>query len=315
MSDQFFKHPLALVESDDVGARTRIWAFAHVLRGARVGADCNICDHVFIESDVAIGDRVTVKSGVQLWDGIVLEDDTFVGPNATFTNDRFPRSRQRPAEFARTTVRKGASIGANATILPGVTIGRDAMVAAGAVVMHDVPPYAIVAGNPAHIKGYVDAKAPAAAPDMIAGSHAPGTATGTRVRGVKVMRLPEFMDLRGTLCVAEEGDMLPFVPKRYFMVFDVPSREVRGEHSHRKLHQMLSCVRGECSLMVDDGKARQEIRLDSPRIAVHVAPLVWAVQYRFSPDAVLLVLASEPYDPDDYIRDYDEYRSLVADRA
>src|SRR5215831_12788332 len=121
---EHFEHKLAVVESSCIGPRTRIWAFAHVLSGATIGADCNICDHTFIESDVVIGDRVTVKCGVQLWNGVTLEDDVFVGPNATFTNDKFPRSRHYPESFARTTVRAGASIGANATLLPGIEIGQ-----------------------------------------------------------------------------------------------------------------------------------------------------------------------------------------------
>ena len=152
----YFKHPQALVESDRIGPRTRIWAFAHVLPGAVIGADCNICDYVFIENDVRIGDRVTIKSGVQLWDGVVLEDDVFVGPNATFTNDPFPRSKQPLTEIPRTTVSAGASIGANATILPGITVGPCAMVGAGAVVTRDVPARAIVIGNPARINGYAE---------------------------------------------------------------------------------------------------------------------------------------------------------------
>src|SRR6185295_14359210 len=122
-SMEYFRHELAVVETGAVGRGTRVWAFAHVLPGARIGADCNICDHVFIENDVVVGDRVTVKCGVQLWDGITLEDDVFVGPNATFTNDPFPRSGRRQAEITRTLVRRGASIGANATVLPGVTVG------------------------------------------------------------------------------------------------------------------------------------------------------------------------------------------------
>src|SRR5215469_12222781 len=119
----FFQHPNALVESSRIGAGTRIWAFSHVLPGAVIGADCNICDHVFIENDVIIGDRVTIKCGVQIWDGLRLEDDVFIGPNATFTNDPFPRSKIRPARFERTLIKRGASIGANATILPGITVG------------------------------------------------------------------------------------------------------------------------------------------------------------------------------------------------
>src|SRR6266446_9346022 len=140
----FFQHPLAVVESSSVGDNTRIWAFAHVLPGARIGSDCNICDHTFIENDIVIGDRVTVKCGVQLWDGIDVEDDVFIGPNATFTNDPFPRSKQHQDKPPRTRIRKGASIGANATILPGLTIGERSMAGAGAVVTRDVPADAIV---------------------------------------------------------------------------------------------------------------------------------------------------------------------------
>src|SRR6476659_1999613 len=157
MSTSYFVHPQALCESQLIGPDTRIWAFAHVLSGAKIGAECNICDHVFIENDVVVGDRVTIKCGVQLWDGLRVGDDVFIGPNATFTNDRFPRSKVYPDSFAQTRVEDRVSIGANATILPGVTLGRNAMVGAGAVVTRSVPPNAIVVGNPARIVGYVDA--------------------------------------------------------------------------------------------------------------------------------------------------------------
>ena len=150
-------HAAALVEPGaTIGSGTRVWAFAHILGGARIGSDCNICDHTFIENDVVIGDRVTIKCGVYLWDGLRIEDDVFIGPNATFTNDRFPRSKQYPDEFPQTILEKGASVGANATILPGLRIGRGAMVGAGAVVTRDVPPNAVVVGNPARIKSYVE---------------------------------------------------------------------------------------------------------------------------------------------------------------
>jgi len=146
----YFKHSHALVETQSIGTGTRIWAFVHVLPGARIGEDCNICDHVFIENDVIIGDRVTVKCGVQVWDGVRLEDDVFIGPNATFTNDAFPRSKQS-FEIQHTVVKRGASIGANATLLPGITIGENAMVGAGAVVISDVPANTLVVGNPAQV--------------------------------------------------------------------------------------------------------------------------------------------------------------------
>ncbi len=306
----FFKHPQALVETENIGAGSRIWAFAHVLPGAVIGVECNICDNVFIENDVTIGNRVTIKCGVQVWDGITLEDDVFVGPNATFTNDLFPRSKQYPEQFARTIVRCGASIGANATLLSGITIGKNAMVGAGAVVTRDVPPNAIVVGNPAWIKGYISS-----------GKNAP-TSTAVdkqkpvkpQVNGVEVCRLPLVVDMRGSLLFAEYGQYLPFVPKRFFLVFDVRSKEVRGEHAHKQLHQFLVCITGSCSLVVDDGHNREEIVLDSPQIGVHIHPMVWGIQYKYSPDAVLLVMASEVYSADDYIRDYDEFLKLVADR-
>ena len=147
-------HEKAICESKKIGTGTNLWAFSHVLPGAVIGEDCNICDHVFIENDVVIGNRVTVKSGVQLWDGLRVADDVFIGPNATFTNDKNPRSKQRPQSFLVTRVEIGASIGANATILPGVTIGRSAMVGAGAVVTKCVNDYALMVGVPAKQKGW-----------------------------------------------------------------------------------------------------------------------------------------------------------------
>lgn len=144
-----FIHEKALVElGAEIGKNTKVWAFVHVLPGAVIGCDCNICDHVFIENDVIIGDRVTIKCGVQIWDGLRIEEDVFIGPNATFTNDTFPRSKQ-DFVLKRTRIEKGASIGANATILPGLTIGADAMVGAGSVVTKNVPSGVLVAGNPA----------------------------------------------------------------------------------------------------------------------------------------------------------------------
>lgn len=149
--DPPFIHSHALVESETIGPGTRIWAFAHVLKGAVIGADCNICDHSYIDEDVVIGDRVTIKGQVAIIDGMRLEDDVFIGPNATFMNDRFPRSRQSSWTCERMVIGRGASIGSGATILPGVNIGEGAMVGAGAVVTRDVPPFTVVVGNPARV--------------------------------------------------------------------------------------------------------------------------------------------------------------------
>jgi len=158
MDASVFIHERALVETEAIGPGTRVWAFAHVMAGAVVGVDCNICDHTFIEGDVVIGDRVTIKSGVYLWDGLRVEDDVFIGPQATFTNDLTPRSKQ-PFELQTTTLRRGASIGAGAVLLPGITVGERAVVGAGAVVTRDVPAFAIVVGNPARVVRYEEAPA------------------------------------------------------------------------------------------------------------------------------------------------------------
>jgi UDP-2-acetamido-3-amino-2,3-dideoxy-glucuronate N-acetyltransferase len=308
---EVFVHPQGICESADVGAGTRVWAFAHVLEGAHVGADCNICDGVFVEGGASVGDRVTIKCGVQVWDGITLEDDVFVGPNATFTNDPMPRSRQWLEEYPRTVVRAGASIGANATLLPGIEIGLGAMVGAGAVVTRSVPPHAIVRGNPARIQGY------AGSPGEEKLEQGDGGEKSTLgVAGVHVQRFSEYADLRGRLSAGDlPSDSVPFAPRRWFFVYGVPGREVRGEHAHRVCHQFLICVAGSVNVAVDDGSQRAEVTLEGPTKGIYVPPMVWASQFGYDEGAVLLVLASHPYDPDDYIREYDAFLAETGDGA
>jgi len=301
-------HAYSDVQSPSIGEATHIWQYVVVLPGARIGAGCNICSHCFIENDVVIGDRVTIKNGVQLWDGLRVGDDVFIGPNVTFTNDKLPRSKQHPAEYLTTQIEAGASIGGGATILPGLKIGRSAMVGSGAVVTRSVPPNAIVVGNPARIVGYVDAR---------------GAELGTRVSeqakdvvdaddwNVKLHQLPRVVDIRGSLTVGEFERSIPFTAKRYFMVFDVPSVETRGEHAHLECHQFLVCARGSISVVADDGNKRREFTLDRPDLGLHLPPMVWGIQYKYSSDALLLVFASHYYDSADYIRDYDEFLSLA----
>jgi acetyltransferase-like isoleucine patch superfamily enzyme len=282
-------HPQALVETTSVGQGTRIWAFAHVLKGARIGRDCNICDHVFIENKVTLGDRVTVKSGVQLWDGIHAENDVFIGPNATFCNDPFPRSRAYLQAYPETRLRRGASIGANATILSGLTIGRHAMVGAGAVVTSDVPAHAVVVGNPARVVRLTDA---------VPMDHA----TSPYLSYVDLIS-----DHRGDLMVRQVGSTLPFIPQRVFVILNVPGKHIRGDHAHKQLEQYLVALSGAVDVVLDNGKVREFVRLDTPRLGLYVPPMTWCTLYNYSPGAVVMALASEGYDASDYIRDYEDF--------
>lgn len=145
-------HALSDVQSKNIGNNTNVWQFCVVLPGAIIGDNCNICSHVFIENDVKIGNNVTIKCGVQVWDGTRIEDDVFVGPNVTMTNDKHPRSRNKDWKCEGITIKRGASIGANATILPGIVIGEEAVIGAGAIVTKNVPPHTTVMCNPAKIR-------------------------------------------------------------------------------------------------------------------------------------------------------------------
>lgn len=296
-------HKFACVEPGaKIGSGTRIWSWAHVLGGAVIGEDCNICDHTFIENGVTIGDRVTVKCGVSIWDGVTIEDDVFVGPSVAFTNDKYPRSKQRPEAYEKTIIKRGASLGANSTILP-VIVGEYAFVGAGAVVTRNVPPYAMVVGNPARIVGYVgtekqNAKLPSETSSLLV------TASNT---AAKLLPIPGATDMRGDLSVIDWQSGFPFEVRRVFYTYRIPSHQVRGEHAHKRCHQFLICVSGSLRVIADDGQHREEFVLDTPKVGLYLPPLTWGVQYKHSEDCVLLVLASHAYEPDDYIRNYSDF--------
>jgi len=150
-----FIHKTAEVKSKKIGKKTNVWQYTVILEGAQIGENCNINAHSFIENDVTVGNNVTVKCGVYIWDGITIEDDVFIGPNVTFTNDKYPRSKVYPEQFTKTIIKRGASIGANATILCGITIGENSIIGAGSVVTKDVPPNTLWYGNPAEQHGFV----------------------------------------------------------------------------------------------------------------------------------------------------------------
>lgn len=316
------QHSTALIESPNIGAGLRVGAFVRVCAGAVLGQHVDLGDQVLVQDNVVLGDRVRVMAGVLLWRGLR------VGPDATVqAHVRFLPPESGTANAAATEVREGAVLGAGAVLHAGVTVGAHARVAPGAVVTRSVPPKAIVEGNPARITGYVDTpEHPGAEPKATAGSGAtppkvahtarhPGQ-RATSVRGVTLHQLRAVPDMRGALAVGEMGRDVPFAVQRFFLVYDVPSMETRGEHAHQACSQFLVAVKGSLRVVADDGTQREEFVLDRPDLGLHLPPRVWGIQYHYSADAVLMVLASHPYDADDYIRDYDAFLAKVrADAA
>ncbi len=252
-----------------------------------------------VAADVVLGEGCRVACGAVLCAGVVLDPDVQIGPNVVFVEP------QSTADGAPAQVRRGVRIGANATLNPGIVVEAKAVVRPGAVVTRSVPPRAIVEGNPATITGYVDTEYSRDTPALNAAKQA--ALEPTPVRGVTLHHFPIIPDLRGHLTVGEFDRQIPFVPLRYFMVFGVPSREIRGEHAHRECHQFLLCVRGSCAVVADDGLRRVEVLLDSPNKGLYLPPMTWGIQYKYSSDALLLVFASHHYDASDYIRSYEDF--------
>ena len=301
----FDAHSTSVIDTQDVGQGTSVGCFSHVASGSRVGPRCTVGDHVGIQMGVIIGAGVRIGFGSFVGTGAILEEDVTVGSHVAIAAEPCGLDTAVGGRET-TTVRHGVRLGSGVTLMRGVVVGSNAVVEPGAVVNRDIPPNAIVAGNPASIRGYVTALKARTQPQASVSSQLPALG----VSGVTLHTLPLIKDIRGTLSAGEFGKSLPFVVKRYFIVYDVSDHEVRGEHAHRKLHQFLVCVKGTVSVVADDGIRREEILLDSPGVGIHIPPMVWATQYKYSRDAVLLVLASEAYDNADYIRDYDEYLAL-----
>lgn len=272
----------------------------------------SISSDVVVPQGTTIDHSVTIAAGVLLSDRLVIEADAVIEPGVVFAN-----GGAKPIQ-----VRSGVRIGAGAVIGPEVELGWGVHVKPGSVVLASVPANAVVQGNPAQIVGYVNSQETA---HLAAGNAIiPISPSGDRrevsseplgVGSASVYYMPRISDLRGHLSVGEFDSNFPFTPKRYFIVFDVPSEELRGEHAHKTCQQFLVCVQGSCRALLDDGSARREVVLDRPDIGLHMPPMIWGTQYRYTRDAVLLVFTSHAYDASDYIRTYDDFRSAVAGRA
>ena len=281
-----------------------------------------------IHPSTALGPRVTVEPGAAIGPNCILDGRTRIGPRATLvggvtlvhdaeigpdcrleanvsttSSSTLDVARARPL-----VVGANSHIGAGAVLTAGVRIGADAWIEAGSVVVRDVPAHAIVRGNPGTIIGFRGRSSRRAA-DMVEAVVDP-KATGVadcNAAGVKVYRFPRITDPRGSLTFGEFGRNIPFTPKRYFMVFDVPQGELRGGHAHATCQELILCIGGSVTVAVDDGRVREEIVLDSPDLGLFLPSRVWGVQYKYSPGAVLVVFASHYFDPEDYIHTYDDF--------
>lgn len=233
-----------------------------------------------------------------------------LGPNVVIDQNAFVHESATIAAGAyigdAATIGDNVVIGPNAVVADGVRIGTNAELKAGSVATSDIPAYAIAQGNPAHIIGYRSSPDYEADRRLRASDLAVGSAPVALGRAT-LLEFPRIDDLRGGLVFGEVDTHLPFTPVRYFTVFGVPGREVRGEHCHKELHELLICVHGECTVMVNDGTDLAEVVLDRPDVALHIPPMIWTAQYHYSSDAVLLVLCSHIYEADDYIRTYDTF--------
>lgn len=273
---------------------------------AHIGPDCEIDKSAVICDGVRIASDVKIHCGVFVGRYTIIEQEAVLAPNACIADQKF-LSDDHPANHV--IIRKGAMIGANAVILPGITISEHAVIGAGAIVTRSVPPNAVVVGSPARIIGYVNAKRTRIKEPIIASQSSIEKVSTTAVKGITLHRFSLIKDMRGNLTVGEFLRDIPFIPKRYFMVFNVPTAETRGEHAHRKCHQFLICIKGSCAIVADDGSNRDEFILNSPDVGIYLPSMVWGIQYKYSNDAILLVFASEYYDPDDYIRNYQTFIS------
>jgi UDP-2-acetamido-3-amino-2,3-dideoxy-glucuronate N-acetyltransferase len=290
-------HPAAIVEAGAVLAGTAVGAYSRVGPEVEIAGPCAIAEHAILSG------RILLSPGVEIGPQVYLG-----GPLTIETGVRIAaRSCIDAAGGAAIVLGEGASIGANATIWPGVTVGKRARVEPGSVVTKNVPAMAVVAGNPAQIVRY--SGVPSDPPQAHDGVTA--EVTSTPIRGVTLRRLPLHEDLRGNLTFGEAARHVPFPIRRYFLSFAVASEQVRGEHAHRSLHQFLVAAHGRVHIVADDGVNQADFLLDRPDLGIHIPPMIWSVQYRFSADAVLLALCSEPYEPADYIRDYAEFLAMV----
>ncbi len=299
-------HPDARCEADSVGEGARIGAMAVVRSGSRIESRAEIGAHATIAEGVIVGSDAIVEEGARVGRGVEIGDGARIGANAVI------EARDSDGTAAVTIIEGGAEIGSGAIVTAGTRVGFDSVVKPRSVVRGDVPPRAVVHGDPAAIVGYVDELRAAAS--VIEADAAAGQKEiiEVGVGGCQLWPLESYRDLRGSLVPLEFDDGLPFAPRRLFYVFGAPGKEVRGEHAHKACAQFLIAINGSLAVVVDDGANVVEVRLNRPDVGLFLAPRTWGTQYKFSPDALLAVMASHPYDADDYIRSFSEFQQFIA---
>lgn len=307
----FYCHPKAICEAEYVGEGSRIAAFASVNASAVLGAGCTIGEGAVVRGSVRLGHSVDIGSGAQIGEGVILEDNVRVGTGASIEGVESLMEGNRGIQGA--VVGKGSRVGSNATVLPGIQIGRGAQINPGTVVTRNVPDLAVVEGNPAVIVGYSGSSHTYHSTNLQTARESKSVTDSVEPESSRIIELTAANDIRGYLSAGETGRELPFEPKRFFVVFNVPSIEARGSHAHKECHQLLICVSGSVRALVHDGTTGREYVLNSPNHALYMPPMTWGTQFQYSKDAVLVVLASHQYDPDDYIRTFEDFSSLVRD--
>ena len=286
------------------------------MKSTNIHPSSRVVETVIVDAEAQIGPycylhgSITVEAGAVLMGGITLIGDIIVGPHSILEPgvciaSPMPGQLQ---ESKRVQIGHHVHVGAGTVLLSGISIGHNAWIEPGTLVSRNIPAHAIVGGNPATIRGYMDDPMchGQGVSEVVPRSDEVGV-RASLVQGVTVHHFARIRDLRGDLSIGEFERNVPFSPKRYFIVYDVPSSETRGEHAHKQCHQFLVCVAGSVSVVVDDGARREEVLLDRPNIGLYIPAGIWGIQYKYSGNGTLLVFASEYYDASDYIRNYDEF--------
>lgn len=279
---------------------------AHIHDGVEIPDSVCIGDFVSIHAGAFLADGCEIHGFTQVWAGVQVGAGSIVDTGASF---------ERPANDRNLgiIVGKNCQIGAGAVLRQGVSIGDGAVVRPGCVVEQNVPPYAIISSATSRVLGYRESRSDGEKEAEFPLANFPQSQSVERlgIGDVTLHSLKKVCDPRGDLSVGDFAKDIPFNPKRYFLVFNVPNEKTRGEHAHYACHQFLICVKGSCAVVADDGRYRREVVLDSAEKGIYLPPMTWGIQYKYSSDAVLLVFASHQYDSADYIRDYSKFVEAV----